>query len=56
MKKLELVAARWFIDGSYDNYDASIDWGDGTTTAVTGSPDSNAGLVHTFASAGRSHC
>ena len=34
------------------DYDASIDWGDGTTSSVTGSPANNAGLLHTFASAG----
>ena len=37
---------------SEQDYDGSINWGDGTTTTVTGSAVNNAGLVHTFASAG----
>lgn len=44
-----------FNDGSgwkLIDYDASIDWGDGTTSSVTGPIANHAGLLHTFASAG----
>ena len=50
-QEVRVGAARYY-DGGYVDYDASIDWGDGTTTSVTGDIVNNAGLVHTFASAG----
>ena len=50
-QEVRVGAARYY-DGGYVDYDASIDWGDGTTTSVTGDIVDNAGLVHTFASAG----
>lgn len=50
-QEVRVGAARYY-DGGWVDYDASIDWGDGTTTSVTGDIVDNAGLVHTFASAG----
>jgi len=54
-QQVRIGAAKW-VDYSVNNqpidYDASIDWGDGTTSVVTGSPANNSGLLHTFASAG----
>lgn len=51
-EEVRIGAAHYYVNGQSTDYDASIDWGDGTTSAVTGSPVNNAGLVHTFASAG----
>ena len=51
-EEVRVGAATYYIGSGTDNYDGSIDWGDGTTTTVTGSPVNNAGLVHTFASSG----
>ena len=51
-EEVRIGAAQYYENSQSVDYDASIDWGDGTTSAVTGSPANNAGLLHTFASAG----
>mgnify|MGYP003973878395 FL=1 len=51
-EQVRIGAAAHYVNGQEQDYDGSINWGDGTTTTVTGKPLNNAGLVHTFASSG----
>jgi hypothetical protein len=51
-EQVRVGAAAHYVSGVEQDYDGSINWGDGTTTTVTGKPLNNADLVHTFASSG----